>query len=218
MKVAVQPARPGPAPAEQQRLATAPAVWQDGVLTGELSIPLTDDLLSVGLSVTGPDGTLYQEELEELSGLRSGSGFWISPLFGMPVYSTSWPKDADLVRIEPQQCPVLVEPPAFESDPPLSLVSVTAALYQNGEKLLDLTPMGDSTRYGDRQEYTFSLPETVLTLSEGDWFGVVYTATDSAGWVLHAGEFQVMTGPTASTLEEADSEAILAALFPEEGQ
>lgn len=188
------------------------------MLTGELTIPLTDDLLSVGLSVTGPDGTLYQEELEELSGLRSGSGFWISPLFGMPVYSTSWPKDADLVRIEPQQCPVLVEPPAFESDPPLSLVSVTAALYQNGEKLLDLTPMGDSTQYGDQQEYTFSLPETVLTLSEGDWFGVVYTATDSASRVLHAGEFQVMTGPTASTLEEADSEAILAALFPEEGQ
>lgn len=122
------------------------------------------------------------------------------------------------IRVRAARLSAVVEPPAFESDPPLSLVSVTAALYQNGEKLLDLTPMGDSTRYGDQQEYTFSLPETVLTLSEGDWFGVVYTATDSAGRVLHAGEFQVMTGPTASTLEEADSEAILAALFPEEGQ
>ena len=202
----------------QQRLATAPAAWQDGVLTGELTIPLTDEFLSVGLSVTGPDGTLYQEELEELSGLRSGSGFFIYRLGGglTITYSVGMPKGQ--IRVQAARLSAVVEPPAFESDPPLSLVSVTAALYQNGERLLDLTPMGDSTRYGDRQEYTFSLPETVLTLSEGDWFGVVYTATDSAGRVLHAGEFQVMTGPTASTLEEADSEAILAALFPEEGQ
>ena len=202
----------------QQRLATAPAVWQDGVLTGELTIPLTDEFLSVGLSVTGPDGTLYQEELEELSGLRSGSGFFIYRLGGglTITYSVGMPKGQ--IRVQAARLSAVVEPPAFESDPPLSLVSVTAALYQNGEKLLDLTPMRDSTRYGDRQEYTFSLPETVLTLSEGNWFGVVYTATDSAGRALHAGEFQVMTGPTASTVEEADSEAILAALFPEEGQ
>ena len=215
MKAIMQPSRPGPAPAEQQRLATAPAVWQDGVLTGELSIPLTDDLLSVGLSVTGPDGTLYQEEL---SGLRSGSGFFIYRLAGGLTIRDSVGMPNGQIRVRAARLSAVVEPPAFESDPPLSLVSVTAALYQNGEKLLDLTPMGDSTRYGDRQEYTFSLPETVLTLSEGDWFGVVYTATDSAGRVLHAGEFQVMTGPTAFTLEEADSEAILAALFPEEGQ
>ena len=41
----------------------------------------------------------------------------------------------------------------------------------------------------------------------------------TTGRVLHAGEFQVLTGPVAyAYLEEADSEAILAALFPEETQ